>query len=221
MDYLYGELDERGKEEVERLLKESPEMRAELEELKKTSNNLQEWKAPETELNMVFVQKQESLWERIKEWVKVPVFQSAGKTAYVFGAAAALFLLLSLANFEIKYDDQGFSMNMSIFGKKNAKIEDMMMIEEYMQNKQQETLNLISQMIDTNNRKTEGKYAASLNNTLRQVTEWRQLDMNMYDKALNNIYTRNEGRIIQTNKKLNDYMKLIGSGIPQNNNKRK
>jgi len=118
MDYFYGELENEALRDFENHMKTCADCKEELEKLEIPSKALHKWEMPESRMNVVFMAEKETLTDRIKqflpsfEWLKV-------KPVMKFGyGLAALFLFLSITNFQFSYNSAtgDFSMATSLFG---------------------------------------------------------------------------------------------------------
>ncbi|MCP4727431.1 MAG: zf-HC2 domain-containing protein, partial [bacterium] len=117
MDYFYGELENEDLRDFENHMKTCADCKEELEKLELPSKALHKWEMPESRMNVVFMAEKETLTDRIKqflpsfEWLKV-------KPVMKFGyGLAALFLFLSITNFQFTYNSEtgDFSMATSLF----------------------------------------------------------------------------------------------------------
>jgi hypothetical protein len=95
--YLYGELDEAAKVQLDQYFEAHPEARAELEEMEETRLVMSQWDDEEIPVNPGFIQPYEnSEWLYWRKYVAI---------------AATLLLIITfgwVSKFNISYDDQGF-----------------------------------------------------------------------------------------------------------------
>jgi hypothetical protein len=104
--YLYGEIDAEGRREVERHMRTCVACAEELAGLRGVRQDLQSWLAPEPELGFTIVQKSAPTATvlRPSRWAGVgalPAWAQVAAAALVLAAGAAI------ANFQLRYDDNG------------------------------------------------------------------------------------------------------------------
>ena len=101
--YLYGELEESNRAQIEEYLKEHPEARASMEGMEETRVVMSQWEDEEVPLIPGFMQPHEnSEWLYWRKYVAV---------------AATLLLVIGfgwVAGFGLDYDDQGFRMGFNL-----------------------------------------------------------------------------------------------------------
>lgn len=214
MSYLYGEMEEWEKAEFEKELKDNPEMRKELNSLKGMSSFMKKWEVEDPKLNMVFVSEKAGVFNRIKELLKIPAF-GIGKYALV--GAAALLLIVSLMNLNIEYGEDGFKISAGFFKKSEI---DYAKLEEIINQKQTETLTLVSRLIDASENNTKTDMQKYISSVFYEVQTQRAQDLNLFERAFVNLDNYTKGSINLTNQNVREILKRISSTQKLENNEK-
>ena len=214
MSYLYGEMEEWEKAEFEKELKNSPELQKDLASLKGVSSFMKKWEVEDPKLNMVFVKDKVGVFDRIKEMVKVPSF---GFGKYALVGAAALLLIISLMNLNIEYGDTGFKISAGFFKKSEI---DYARLEDILNQKQTETLTLVSRLIDASENSTKTDVQKYISNVFYEVQAQRAQDLNLFERAFVNLDNYTKGRISLTDQNVQEILRRISSTQKLENNEK-
>jgi DNA anti-recombination protein RmuC len=207
MDILYEEADEKVIARVKDHMKSCDGCRAEFEALKETSAVLQKWEDVDPDMNMVFVREQNAFWSNLRERFRI----SPARLGYGFAlGAAALFLMLALANTEIRYDQGSFSMRFGIMKSNDSAKTVSTMDQALLTSLQEQNMQLMSRMIEQSEQRQRQQLISALNQFSNNYQDVRSSDLKTVGTSLDEIerelYRRLEKR---TNEQYNDLIRQI------------
>lgn len=208
LDYFYNELDENDCREFEKHLETCADCSGELEEMRLTSKAMGTWEVPEQKINMVFVSEKLSIIDRIKEML--PSFDLLRKRpamSFMYGLAG-VFLMLSVANFEVSYDSDSGSFNMatSMFGKKAEKEDasEYELANRQLMETQSQMIELVNQMMSERETRQQEYTYDLVSDVVRELENRRENDLKEFGLNLVRIseMTDQNNRYINANRSM-------------------
>lgn len=203
---LYGEMNTEEVKKIQAHLKSCPSCQEAFQELKSTSKLLAKWEVEIPKLNFVFVNESVSRW---KTWIAKLADLSWGRRLAVGIPvfAAAVLILLAVFNFQAEYREGQWNVSFSLFpGKQNGNQEQI--FAQALEQKQQETLLLISKMIKDSEYRQRRESTLTLAQYAQEIERQRQEDLRLVGESLVGIQRNTEGRFHQTNDVINDLIRL-------------
>jgi len=174
--FIYSELDRQKSKLLKQHIEICPECKEEIASLTAERNILSKWKVDVPEMDLELVKEKQSLITKIKEFLKPQSIKPIRIGYSLAGVLVLILLVLSLMNFEFNYDKSGISLSMGIFGKEKE-IE-----REYLQNllqNQQETFNLIMQIIAKNEENLKQERDIIVTQLFEEIQNQREADMRL------------------------------------------
>jgi hypothetical protein len=181
MDYIYDEISETDREAFELHLTGCTECRKEVESLTSTSGLLKKWVEPEPDIRVIAV-KEKSQSNGKYTGLFRNLFSCPNR--FVFGSAFALlfiFMLFSIANTEISFNNGNFSMRMSFMKPSKppqtdeAPIKTNQLVEELVR----ENYQLTRALIEQSEARQEQKLAYVLSSFKKELDEERYHDLSL------------------------------------------
>jgi hypothetical protein len=183
IDYIYGELDENKKNMITEHIKSCPECEKEIAILQNERSLLKEWKINTPNIELKILEQKESLIIQLKEcfdWLLEKPLRLGYVTLII--AVGSLFIL-SLINFEFKYNKSEIYVSMSIFGKKKSnELEETLLSK--MAGIQQETINFIMQELSENRKMEIQERNQMFSQLIEHITKQRETDMLLINENL-------------------------------------
>jgi len=183
IDYIYGELDENKKNMIAKHIKSCPECEKEIAILQNERSILKEWKINTPNIELKILKQKESLIIQLKEcfdWLLEKPLRLGYVTLII---AVGSLLILSIINFEFKYDNSGIHLSMSIFGKKKSnELEETLLSK--MAGIQQETINFIMQKLSESETRTTQERNQMFSQLIEHITKQREADMLLINENL-------------------------------------
>ncbi|MCA9732630.1 MAG: zf-HC2 domain-containing protein [Deferribacteres bacterium] len=182
MDYLYEELDDAPKRELEHHLKTCTDCAAESKSLQQTHKLFASLPEVEPEERIIFSDLPG------KSWLKGFHFELPRLSFARIGYAAGLaFLILvavvSLANMELKYDQQGFALRMSLFPQKTQQLTPEMQ-EALVAKLREENQAILASYLQDEHLRNEKKLETMMASYSQQLERQRQYDMQVIGRGL-------------------------------------
>ncbi|KAA3660165.1 MAG: hypothetical protein DWQ10_07290 [Calditrichaeota bacterium] len=182
MDYLYEELDDASKRDLEQHLKTCADCAAESKSLQETHKLFATLPEIEPEERLIFSENPR------KSWLKNLRFSLPQLSFARLGYAAGLaFLILvavaSLANMEVKYDQQGFALRMSLFPQKTQAITPEMQ-EVFVAKLREENQAVLASYLEQERLLNEKKLETMMVSYKQQLDRQRQYDMQLIGRGL-------------------------------------
>lgn len=179
MAYLYGELDESQRAQLEQYIKENPEARAALEEMEETRVVMGQWEDEEVPLIPGFMQPHEnSEWLYWRKYVAI---------------AASILLVIGfgwVTGFQANYDDNGFRLG---FGESQPTGISMEEVNQLLAEQQQD---LLSQMMEIKDGIDDDIESVRVSND--------NINTSLQDAQINSLINEQKREIVSEMNKLND-----------------
>ena len=201
---LYNEIDKQEKKRILAHMESCPSCKKLYKELMDTKKLLATWEDKEPEMNLVFTQKLEPWWKRITDQVQVPTLP---KKIFLLLPAAAicLFLLLSIFNFQAQKIDGNWSISFSLFPQPNISSHNLnTAVQKALNNSQEETIQLISELLQQNQYEQKVEFTQALNDVTEQLQSQRLNDLRMFYQDLADFHQLTENNFSQTRNVLQD-----------------
>lgn len=203
---LYGELDPDEGKQIRAHIKNCPSCRRVYKELQSTSKLLQKWEDVTPDMNFVFVHESSSRW---KEW-KEKLNQLRWGRRLAFGIpvfAAVLLVFLAVLNFRFSYNEGEWNITFSLIPESQQPNQEQLFVEAIEQ-KQNETLLLISKMIEESENRQRRENALTLARFAQDQERQRQRELTMVGQSLEGLHRTTEAKFLQTSDVINDLIRL-------------
>lgn len=199
--------DEIKKDEKQRLLKHIESChscRKKYQELMDTKKILSTWEDREPELNLIFSQKTESWWQKIKD--SIHSFSLPQKIALVVPITVAILLvLLSLFNFQAQQKDGNWYVSFSIFPPQNINADNLNpAVQKAINHSREETIQLVSQLIEQSQYQQKVDFAQTLKTVTEQLQSQRLNDYSLFYQDLASLQQKTENNFSQTRNVLSE-----------------
>lgn len=212
MDYIYDELDEKQKNELEAFLTEHPALRDELHELQETRTMIGNIPMEEPAHKLIVVKPETGRfleWYRNAREVLLPETALA-RMALAMAAVLLLTLLVgSLARVQVTSSGEGWAIT---FGAEPAVIEqgvDTETLNEIIELMRQENLLLASTLMEETQQQNEAQLSEAVTAILGYMEEQRRRDLQLVGRGLAEIEEENYYRYLQTNETLGELLYVI------------
>jgi hypothetical protein len=145
IDFLYGEMDQKGKENFSKKLEQQKNIKNTLNILAETRKDLSSWKIPKMKKNLIKEavyradRKDRSFWHFLPIWFKA------------VSSCGIVLIFLALINLDISFSKEGFSMKFSFFPKSES-VNNEKRFNEIIENNRRETLKLVTGYIQDSNK---------------------------------------------------------------------
>jgi hypothetical protein len=206
MDYLYDEIEETDKQQLELFLSTHPELQEELHQLRQTRNLLQQAPAPEAVQQLLVVEPGRrnfaQWWQEAKD-----LFPQTLLGKWSFAMAAGLLLIFfagSVARLNISFTDAGTSIT---FGYTSVVQEGLsqQQVQELMQQVQQENADLLADYAQAITRQNRDQ----LQQVVQYFEQQRYNDLQLIDQNLDQVKQSNTYRWQQTNRFLGEVLQTV------------
>jgi len=216
LDYYYKELSGAERAEYEKHLESCAACREALDELQVTSKALHTWDVPDPQMNIVFVSEKASLLDRIKESLTSFDFIKR-HPALSFGyAMAALFLILSAANFNASYNRETgtFSISTSLFGQSEQEqsVNYELVTQQILQS-QQNMLEMVDQVIRERETNQQELFSSALISLTSNWQRQRDYDLENLSKYMYQLQESTDQGINNTRSMILEFARTAGIEI--------
>jgi hypothetical protein len=206
MDYLYDEIEETDKQQLELFLSTHPELQEELHQLRQTRNLLQQAPVPEAVQQLLVVEPGRrnfaQWWQEAKN-----LFPQTLLGKWSFAMAAGLLLIFfagSAARLNISFTDAGTSIT---FGYTPVIQEGLsqQQVQELLQQVQEENATLLADYAQTVTRQNREQ----LQQVVQYFEQQRYNDLQLIDQNLDQVKQSNTYRWQQTNRFLGEVLQTV------------
>lgn len=215
IDYMYDELDSDLKNQLEAMLDQHPDLKAELDGLTETRQVLAHLPVQEPKEQFVMMEPDQSESTSTNWWAGILDFVKPQSGFGRFGVAMASFAFLFLAlgsltdmnmsfkegNFELSFGEQTNAPQ----GYSAAQVE--MLINQV----RQENAELVSQMVLAAQEEQELQFQETLANFADYLDDQRSSDMEMIDYSLTNFQETTYNRFVQTDAVLSEIIQTVST----------
>ncbi|MCH2449166.1 MAG: hypothetical protein MK198_03375 [Gracilimonas sp.] len=214
MDYLYDELEQDQRKELEAYLSHNPGLKKELDELGDVRSMLQHLPVQNPAEQLVMVEPERSgfqdWWnEMIESWLPASGFARAG-----FAIASLLILFVVMGAFtkmNISVGDGGFNLT---FGEKQEIIQQGFtphQVEMLLQQVREDNAVMISDAIQQAQQQQENRIEKTLVNFADYIEQQRQSDLQMISSGLYNMEETYYDRFRQTDQVLGELIQTVST----------
>lgn len=182
MDYLYEELDARSRGDFEQHLHSCTECMAELKSLQQTHKLFSALPEVEPEERLIFNASPRKSW--FSEFrLPLPQF-SLAKIGYAAGLAIVVLLVAgSLANLQIKNDESGFAVKMSLFPQQTQELSPEIQAAMLAQLREENNV-ILANYLQEEKRRNEKKLDVMLASYSQQLERQRRNDLQLIGRGL-------------------------------------
>ncbi len=209
---LYGELNTEESKQIQKHLKRCKPCSQAYEELQSTMDVLNQWEDIQPKTRHIFVHDTFSWWARQKAKIK----QMGWGRRLVFGipaVAAIALLFLAVLNLRIDYDEGNWSVAVSLIPEKRPEINQEALFINALEQKQKETLLLVSQMIKESEYKQNNENTLLWANVVHNFENRREQDLKMINNSLEGLQLSTEGKFYQTSYVLDNLIRLTSYNL--------
>lgn len=205
MDYLYGEISESEKKELESYLQENPEMQAELNRFRETRSLLQEIPEPKHDPKiMVLANYKRSFGQWLREVRNLFPRSAMGKAVMAVAAGILLFLFAgSVARLHIETSEAGLSISMGYTPAQDSFTHDD--AQELVKQIRQENETMLANYAD----KITEQNSRQLQQAINYFQEQRISDLQLVEQTLDELQQNTNSRIRQTNEYLGEVLQTV------------
>lgn len=214
MDYLYDELEQDQRKELELFLTDHPELQKELEELGDVRSILQHLPVQDPAEQIVMVEPESSgsqdWWnEFMNSWIPQDKFVRAG-----FAMASLLILFVMLAAFtqmSISINENGFRL---AFGELQKPVQQGFTSEQVdylLQQMKQENALMVGEAVQTVQEMQDQKLEQTLVNFADYIEQQRRKDLQMISSGFNNMEETYYTRFRQTDQVLGELIQTVST----------
>lgn len=206
MGLLYDELDAEQAAAVKTHLRQCAHCHAEWEQLKATMKIMARWEDISPDRSHLFVEQRISPLEGLKTFFRRHRHIKQ-MTWSLPAVAAALLILLSLTHFQAEYNNGHWRV---AFGADKAQVESQTpeAVATAMKQMQQETLMLVSQILDESETRQKNEISRILAHYATQVEGQRQTDLKLMSQGLEGLHLFTQNRMNQNSKAITDLLEL-------------
>jgi len=210
---IYDEINEDEKKRLLEHIKSCNSCKKQYEELMYTKEILDTWEDKDSEMNLVFAQKPEPWWKRVSDNIKAVSLPK--RFALTFSAAmVCLFLLLSIFNFRAQKINGNWNISLSLFPQKHMSRSNInSAVQEAIKNSQQETIQLVSELLDESQYQQKVEFTQTLNSYAEQLQSQRLNDLRLFYQDLAGLHRETENNFSQTRHVLNDLVEYTSLQI--------
>jgi hypothetical protein len=203
---LYDELSPVEAKKVRAHLKACLECRKAYQELQSTSELLEKWEDAAPNMQWVFASQSASPWQSVREKFRRLTWNRRLAVGLPALAATAL-LLLAVLNFRIEVQEDRWSVAFSLLPQKESAISDQVFAYALDQ-AQQETLMLLSQMIEESEDRQQRDFTLTLARFAQDLERQRRQDLRTLGEGLEGLQRKTDGQFHQTSDVLSDLIRL-------------
>jgi len=212
IDLVYDEADPQTEPSVREHLESCDHCRAVLEEMQETAEMLSRWEDADAPATHIFMH------EPVSPLRSLGSFFSGRCTLRKLSLAIPallllLFLGLSAANFNARFDGGRWHISMSLLPGPDAASEEALIRQ--VKAVHQQTLILVAEMLEESREADRQDMETALARLERRMETQRLQDLQMVGRGMEGLHLTTEGRIYETNARLNDLIRLTGYRQPQ------
>lgn len=211
---LYGELDPKESEQIQKHLKRCKPCRQGYEELQNTMDVLNQWDDIQPKTRHVFVHDTSSWWARQRAKIKQIGWGRGRRLVFGIPAVAVIALFfLAVLNLRINYDEGNWSVAVSLIPEKEPEINQEALFIDALEQTQKETLLLVSQMIKESEYRQSNENALLWTNVVHNFENRREQDLKMINNSLEGLQLSTEGKFYQTSYVLDNLIRLTSYNL--------
>lgn len=214
MDYLYDELEQDQRNELEQFLAEHPELQKELDELGNVRSMLQHLPVQDSAEQLVMVEPDtagfQSWWNKLVEnWIPKNGFVRAG---FAMASLLILFVVMgAVTNMNVSINDNGFNL---AFGEQQEPAQPGFTPEQVdylLQQVKEENALMITEAVQALQESQDDKLEQTLFNFADYMEEQRRNDLRMISSGFNNMEEVYYDRFRQTDQVLGELIQTVST----------
>lgn len=214
MDYLYDELEQDQRKELETFLSQSPELKKELDELWDVRSMLQHLPVQDPAEQIVMVEPERSgfqdWWnELIESWIPQSGF---GRAGFAMASVLILFVVMgAYTKMNISINENGFEL---AFGEKQEVVQQGFSAEQVdylLQQMREENALMISEAVQAVKQTQDEKLEQALINFANYVEQQRRDDLQFISSGINNMEEVYYDRFRQTDQVLGELIQTVST----------
>lgn len=216
ISFIYHEVSKSERETVKAHLAKCSSCRQEVETLSTTSATLEEWKDEPVPFQLRFEPTTPvGFWQAAKQFL-ASLSPTARRTGMAMGILSACLLMLSIGNFKVQYNSNGFSAGFRLLPAIQSQSNEL---PQDFASFRQATLDSVTKMIQASEKRQRQDRNQKLTNFARAYENQRNKDLQLLGEGLDVFQTFNEQRFETTERQLRRADKMIQRimTIPESN----
>ncbi|HET8865598.1 MAG TPA: hypothetical protein VFM80_07855 [Gracilimonas sp.] len=214
MDYLYDELEQDQRKELETFLSQSPELKKELDELWDVRSMLQHLPVQDPAEQIVMVEPERSgfqdWWnELIESWIPQSGF---GRAGFAMASVLILFVVMgAYTKMNISINENGFEL---AFGEQQEVVQQGFTAEQVdylLQQMREENALMVSEAVQAVKQTQDEKLEQTLINFANYVEQQRRDDLQFISSGINNMEEVYYDRFRQTDQVLGELIQTVST----------
>lgn len=209
IDYIYKEISESDKTELEAHLALCSTCREELQALQNTSKQLKAWPDINPKFNLVFVEEKTSIQSWVSEhfgWLKT-LFLKPGLAIAI--TCFVIFLVLAAFNTQLTYQAGEFKLSMSLFSRPSqASINPVTFNEQQLMELQKANLALMQKLIISSEIRQRQELIQTIAQLNQKIDAQRLNDLSIIGRGFEELNVQTVNRLERTDYILNNLLKL-------------
>lgn len=209
IDYLYDEISEPDKSQLEAHLAACKACREELQALQSTSKQLKAWPEVNPQFNLVFVEEKASIRDWINEhlgWLK-GLFLKPGIAVLV--SCFIIFLILAAFNTQLTYKAGEFKLSMSLFSRpEQSEVTPVALNQQALQELQKVNLALMQELIISSELRQRQELIQTISRLNQKIDAQRLNDLSLIGRGFEELNVQTVNRLERTDYILNNLLRL-------------
>jgi len=209
IDYLYDEISEQDKTQLETHLATCVNCRQELQALQNTSKQLKNWPDVDPRFNLVFVEEKASIKAWMNEhlgWLK-GLFLKPGIAVLV--TCFVIFLILAAFNTQLTYKAGEFKLSMSLFSRPaQTEVTPVALNQQAIQELQKANLALMQELIISSELRQRQELIQTISRLNQKIETQRLNDLSLIGRGFEELNVQTVNRLERTDYILNNLLKL-------------
>ncbi len=220
IDYLYDEISEPDKTQLETHLATCNDCQQELQALQSTSKQLKAWPDVKPRFNLVFVEEKASIKAWVNEhlgWFK-GLFFKPGIAVLVTGFV--IFLVLAVFNTQLTYKAGEFKLSMSLFSRPaQPEVTPVALNQQALQELQKANLALMQELIIFSELRQRQELIQTISRLNQKIETQRLNDLSLIGRGFEELNVQTVNRLERTDYILNNLLRLTSMESPDADSK--
>ena len=212
MDYLYGELHENEKKELEMYLASHPELKQELDELQDVRSVLSHYPVEEPAAQMIMIPAQRAGFKKYwQDFIQIFLPQNEVlRTAYAVAVCLILIIAMgAIFNLQINYNSSGFAL---AFGAEETSPEEALTSEQFnylVEQVKTENALLMAEFIQAAQEQQNQNIETAFNEFARFMNQQRMSDLQLISSDLNTLEASYYSKFRETDRVLGEIIQTV------------
>ncbi|MBN2089803.1 zf-HC2 domain-containing protein [candidate division KSB1 bacterium] len=220
IDYLYDEISEQDKTQLETHLATCNDCQQELQALQSTSKQLKAWPDVNPRFNLVFVEEKASIKAWVNEhlgWLKGLFFKPG---IAVLVTCFVIFLVLAAFNTQLTYKAGEFKLSMSLFSRsEQSEIAPVALNQQALQELQKANLALMQELIISSELRQRQELIQTISRLNQKIETQRLNDLSLIGRGFEELNVQTVNRLERTDYILNNLLRLTSMESPDADSK--